>query len=87
MYEAVSVFNSESPRGVVVNVLHSDMVVSEFEFQSCYYVHFRTKALENLPAMDQTVSLLFFYKDGFGIIQPTKVDMLLSQETKANLFV
>ena len=29
-----------SPRGVVANVLNCDSVVSEFELQSCYYVHF-----------------------------------------------
>ena len=28
------------PRGVVANMLGGDIVVSEFELQSCYYVHF-----------------------------------------------
>ena len=32
----------EGPCGVVINVLDSDIVVSEFELQSRYYVHFRT---------------------------------------------
>ena len=30
---------------VEANVLNCDIVVSEFELQSCYYVHFRTNAL------------------------------------------
>ena len=34
----------ESPRGVVVNVLDCDIVVSKFEIQSWYYVHFQTNA-------------------------------------------
>ena len=33
-----------NPRDVVVNVLNSDIVVSEFELQWCYYVHLRTYA-------------------------------------------
>ena len=32
-----------SPRKVVVNVLDWDIVVSEFELKSRYYVNFRTK--------------------------------------------
>ena len=36
-----------------------------------------------LHAMDQIASLLFFfYKDGFGIKQPTKFDMWLEKEIK-----
>ena len=31
--------------GVVTNVLDYDIVVSEFELQSRYYVHFRTNTL------------------------------------------
>ena len=34
-----------SPRDVVVNVLDCNIVVSEFEFQSCYYVDFPTNTL------------------------------------------
>ena len=33
-----------SPHGVVVNVLDCDFVVSEFELQLPYYIHFRTNA-------------------------------------------
>ena len=34
-----------SPSGVVANVLECDIVVSEFELRSRYYVHFRTFTL------------------------------------------
>ena len=34
------------PRGVMVKVLDCEIVVSEFELQSRYYVHFRTNTLE-----------------------------------------
>ena len=48
-------------------------VVSEFEIQSCYYVHFRVIILWKgtipliLQAMGQIVPQLFFLKDGFAI--------------------
>ena len=38
--------------GVIANVMDCSLEVSEFEIQSCYYVHFRTNTLEkvmNLP--------------------------------------
>ena len=31
---------TESPNGVVAKVLDSDIVVSEFELQSLYYIYF-----------------------------------------------
>ena len=34
-----------NPYNAVVNVCDHDIVVSEFEFQSCYYIHFRTNTL------------------------------------------
>ena len=37
-------FNGNS-RGIVANVLDCDIVVSEFEHHSPYYVHFRTNTL------------------------------------------
>ena len=37
---------SECPRGVMVEVLDCEIVVSEFELQSCSYVHFRINNLE-----------------------------------------
>ena len=61
------------PRGVVVNATDCGIVVSEFVFQSGYYVDFRANTLEKgmnpliLPAMGEIVPLLFFSKDGFGI--------------------
>ena len=46
------------PRGVMVKAMDCGIVVSEFELQSCYYVHFRSNTLGKginpliLPAMD-----------------------------------
>ena len=34
-----------SPRGVVANVLDCNIVINEFELQSCYYIDFRTNTL------------------------------------------
>ena len=51
-------------------MLDRNIVVSQFEFQSRYYVHFltnpRTK-YETRLAMDYIALLLFFNDDGFGI--------------------
>ena len=47
----------ECPRGVMVKAMDCGIVVSEFVFQTHYYVHFRTNTLEKgmdpliLPAM------------------------------------
>ena len=38
-------FSQGSPNGVVVYVLNCDIIVSEFELQSRYYVYFRTNSL------------------------------------------
>ena len=78
-----------SLRSVVANVLDFKIVVSEFEFQSLYYVYFRINILEkgmnpDPPAIDLKTQLLFFYKDGFGIKYPTNVDMPLNKETERN---
>ena len=78
-------------RGVVANVLDCDIVVSSFDIQSHYCIHFRTntfgKGMKPLipPAMCKVASPLSFYKDGFGIKQTTKVDMPLNREHKLNL--
>ena len=32
-------------RGVIVNVLHCNIVVNEFDFQSLYHFHFRTNTI------------------------------------------
>ena len=65
--------DEESPRCVVANALHCDILESEFELRSCYYIHFRIKysderyELHYSQAMGWIVTLLFFYKDSFGI--------------------
>ena len=46
------------PRGVVANVLQCDIVVSEYELQSRYYVHFYANIFGKG---------MFFYKNCFGI--------------------
>ena len=61
------------PRGVVINVLDWDILVSKFELRSCYYIHFRANTLRKgmnsliTLIMCQKVPLLFFYKNGFDI--------------------
>ena len=53
-------------RGVMVKAMDCGIVVSEFELQSRYYVHFRTNTPGKgmnpliLPAMGEIVPLLFF---------------------------
>ena len=42
---ARSVVNIGGPRGVMVKAMDCGIVVSEFELQSCYYVHFRANTL------------------------------------------
>ena len=42
------------------NVFDCDIVVSNFELQSRYYIHFPLGKVWTSP-------LLFFYKDGFNI--------------------
>ena len=41
MYPFLPTCKSDRPFGVVAYVSDRDVVVSVFEFQSCYYVHFR----------------------------------------------
>ena len=41
----ISSWLEENPRGVVANVLACDTVLSNFEPQSRYYVHFWTSTL------------------------------------------
>ena len=45
--------------------LDCGLEANEFEFQSRYYVHFRNDTLGKVNV--KIVSLLFFYKDGFGV--------------------
>ena len=68
-----------------------DIVVNEFELQSRYYVHFRTIILWkgtnflNPAIIAWIVPLPSFWMNGFGIKQPTKVDMPLNKETKPEM--
>ena len=56
--------------------------------QLSYYVPYRTKTLRERhkprysPSYRLIVSLFFFYKGGFSLKLPTKVDMPLNSETK-----
>ena len=60
-------------RCVDANMLDCEIVGSEFKLQSSNYVHVRTNSLQKVmnpfipPAIGSIVSLLSFYKDGFGI--------------------
>ena len=55
------------------NVQDSSLKVSKFKPKSRYIIHFRRQTFgKNMklfihPAMGKIVSLLFFYKDSFGI--------------------
>ena len=60
-------------RCVVVNVLTCDIVVTEFELQLCYYVHFWTNILGNgmsPPAMSYIVLLLFSTRMALALNNP-----------------
>ena len=54
------------PRGVVVKGMDCRIIISKFEFQLRYYVHFRTNTLGKDMNPLSIVPLLFFYKDGLG---------------------
>ena len=45
-------------RGVMAKALDCDIVVSEFEFQSCYYIHFQAKALRGRRLCDIIAKVL-----------------------------
>ena len=89
----VSTRLNENHHDVVANVLDCHSIVSEFEFQSRYYIHFLINILEKgmdflIPlTMDYILSLLFFYKDSFGIKLPMTVDMPLNKEIKSNQMI
>ena len=38
-------YSVESPLGIIAKVLDSDLKMSKFKLQSCYYVHFWTNTL------------------------------------------
>ena len=66
-------FTCGSLRGAVANVHICDIVISEFEHQSHYYLYFRTNTIGNdiNPLIPPNHSLnsttIFLYLDGFGI--------------------
>ena len=76
------------PCDVVANVLNCGSEVSEFELQLRYYANFKTNTLGTImyPFISSTMNLIVspvsFYKDGFSIKYPTKVDMPLIKETE-----
>ena len=53
----------------MANTINYSLEISKFELQLHYYVHFQTNAFEKgiTPHICQIVSLLFNYKDNFGI--------------------
>ena len=59
--------NQTKKHGVVVKVPDCEIVVSEFELQSPYYVHVRTNTNGKDKNSQDIIPLLFFYKDGFCI--------------------
>ena len=75
-------------RSVVACVPDFDIVVSEFELQSQYCVRFQThtlgKGMNPLipPSLGDILSLLYFYKDTFGIKYSKKVDIPLNKWSK-----
>ena len=56
--------------GIVANMLNCNIIVSKFELQSHYYVHFWTNTLGKnknsliSPAIGHTIPILSFFKDG-----------------------
>ena len=75
----------------VANALDWRILVSEFEPHLHCYVYFlintNSKGMNALipPALGFIVSVLFFFRDGFDVKQPQKVDILVNKETKQYL--
>ena len=75
----------------MANVLDCSLIVSEFELQWYDYIPFQVNTLRKAwtllspIAMGWIVSLLFFYKVGFGIKWPTKVDMPLIKANQSKI--
>ena len=69
----------------MANVLDCDIVVSEFELQSRYYLHFETNTTgkrHELP-YPPTINLLnSITTNALGLKLPMKVDITLSKVTK-----
>ena len=72
----------------MITVLDYGFEVSEFDFQSRYYVHFQKETLgKDMNSLTHPIYGLnsitaVFYKDGFAIKYPTKVGMPLKQKKK-----
>ena len=83
----ILLFSWWSPHSAMANLLDCGHKVSKFKLQLCYYAYFLThtfgKGMNSLisSAMGWIELLLFFYKDGFGIIYPMKFNMPLNKET------
>ena len=75
----------------MAKTLDWDIITYKFEIQSRYYTHFLTNGLGKdmnfLSALSWTITLLFFYKNGFVIKLLTKVDMPSNKETKPNKYM
>ena len=69
-------------------------MVSKFELQPVYYIHFSANILKKkhetfyspAQAMGYIIPLFFFYIDSYGLIKPINVDMPSDKETKPNTF-
>ena len=57
-----------SLHGILINMQNYGIIVSEFNLKLCYYINFwKGMNFYYLPAIGYIVSLLFFYKNDFGI--------------------
>ena len=55
---------------------------AQFEFESLILFPMTITVTLSVPLLIASLSNYSFYKDGFGIRQPTKIDMPSNQETK-----
>ena len=78
-----SMFSLGCTRGVIVNAMNGGIVVSEFEIQSHYYVHFQTNPLGK--GMDPLSSQLWV--KWYHYCYSWRIDVILSKETNSNLFL
>ena len=69
----------ESSSDAVANVMDCDIVMSKFELQSCYNVHFRSNTLREgmKPLIPQSIGkivpILSFYKGGLALNNPRRL--------------
>ena len=72
---------------IVANVLSCDNLVNEFEPQMCYHIHFWINTPRNTlvwtPSSPPHKRSLFLYKNIFGIILPTKINVSLNKVTNS----